>query len=216
MNKVYLKDNDTYLEYFEQNHKIYQNSDLVPSIYEGGYKLWECSYDLLNYIQESVKFSGLNVIELGCGIGLPGLYALLLGANVIFQDYNQEVIQNATIPTIKSNLLRLGHMADYQRAEFMFGSWKCLEPKQCDIILTSETIYNEGNYGDLIGIMVRCLKENGVIIVAAKKFYFGVGGGINQFKDFVAKDKRLKIYGEHVISNGLGNIRGILLINKTI
>ena len=70
------------------------SSDLVPGVYEGGFKVWECSIDLVELlVRDKVEFSGKKVIELGCGHGLPGIHALQEGATVDFQDYNAEVLQ---------------------------------------------------------------------------------------------------------------------------
>ena len=50
------------------------NSDLIPSVYEGGLKIWECSVDLVGYLMESgIGFEGKRVLEIGCGAGLPGI-----------------------------------------------------------------------------------------------------------------------------------------------
>ncbi|RWR87140.1 histidine protein methyltransferase 1 [Cinnamomum micranthum f. kanehirae] len=95
------------------------NSDLVPGKYEGGLKLWEGSLDLVktlyNEIQEGkLSLKGKRVLEfpvygcqLGCGHGLPGIFACLEGAAVIhFQDFNAEVLQCLTIPNVKANLAK--------------------------------------------------------------------------------------------------------------
>ena len=35
-----------------EKSSVEANTDLVPGVYEGGFKIWECSYDLLAYLQE--------------------------------------------------------------------------------------------------------------------------------------------------------------------
>ncbi|KAJ6754567.1 HISTIDINE PROTEIN METHYLTRANSFERASE 1 HOMOLOG-RELATED [Salix purpurea] len=86
------------------------NSDLVPGVYEGGLKLWEGSLDLIKALQAEVQnghlsFSGKRVLELGCGHGLPGIFAFLEGASAVhFQDFNAEVLQSLTIPNVNANL----------------------------------------------------------------------------------------------------------------
>ena len=79
-----------------------RHSDLIPGVYEGGMKVWECALDLVTYLARSgVEFAGHRVLELGCGSGLPGIVALLRGAEeVCFQDYNTEVVQCITIPSV--------------------------------------------------------------------------------------------------------------------
>eukprot|EP01018_Ginkgo_biloba_P032653 Gb_16138 [translate_table: standard] len=86
------------------------NSDLVPGKYEGGLKLWESSVDLVNTLKREIQdgqlsFRGKRVLELGCGHGLPGIFACLKGASVIhFQDFNAEVLRYLTIPNVYANL----------------------------------------------------------------------------------------------------------------
>lgn len=56
--------------------------------YQGGLKVWECSYDLGEYIlSKDIPLKNLRVLDLGCGAGILGIIALLRGAIVHFQDY---------------------------------------------------------------------------------------------------------------------------------
>ena len=52
----------------------------VTGVYEGGLKIWECSIDLAAFVASGVDFQNLNVLELGCGAGLPAIVAGQLGA----------------------------------------------------------------------------------------------------------------------------------------
>lgn len=59
----------------------------------GGLKIWECTYDLVEYLEENsevVNFHNLKALDLGCGAGILGIYAFLKGAFVTFQDYVSE------------------------------------------------------------------------------------------------------------------------------
>ena len=48
---------------------------------QGGLKIWECSEDLARHLHEAAAgLEDRRVCELGCGAGLPGLYALKHGA----------------------------------------------------------------------------------------------------------------------------------------
>lgn len=71
----------------------------------GGHRIWQGCIDLLRYLEENpfpVSASTV-VVELGCGHGLPGCYMLRKGARVYFQDYNEDSLEKATLPTIVVN-----------------------------------------------------------------------------------------------------------------
>ena len=58
-----------------------------------------------------------------------------------------------------------------------------------DVILTSETIYEEVNYYKLLSIFDQLLEPNGLILLAAKIHYFGVGGGLRSFEKNLPESK---------------------------
>ncbi|ORY93431.1 hypothetical protein BCR43DRAFT_496925 [Syncephalastrum racemosum] len=83
------------------------NSDLVRGVYEGGFKTWECSIDLVQFLSQLPRdqITEKRVLELGCGSSLPSLYLLQpeLENHVDVQDYNEHVIRYITIPNILLN-----------------------------------------------------------------------------------------------------------------
>jgi predicted nicotinamide N-methyase len=212
------------------------DSDLVKGVYEGGMKVWECTHDLVNYcLAVEVEFSGLRVLELGCGAGFPGIYAWQGGGKADFQDYNVEVLEHITIPNVALNdylapteearevaaapnpkrrktrtALRATRSAATAaaaavdtppplayRPRFFAGGWGELpsflkqakagheEQGRYDIILTSETIYSIDSQHDLYQALLKCTRPGGVVYVAAKTYYFGVGGGTLSFTQLV-------------------------------
>lgn len=59
-------------------------------VFVGGLKIWECTYDLVEYLidnQDCVTLEGAKVLDLGCGAGILGIFALMNGSHVTFQDY---------------------------------------------------------------------------------------------------------------------------------
>ncbi|KAF8646923.1 hypothetical protein AX16_007015 [Volvariella volvacea WC 439] len=99
-------------------------SDLVPGVYEGGLKTWECSVDLVEYL-EGVRSGSSDkdwrkILEIGCGTAVPSCYLLQQifeqssvsneastgsGAetplySVHLQDYNLSVLQLVTFPNV--------------------------------------------------------------------------------------------------------------------
>ncbi|KAL7630814.1 UNVERIFIED_CONTAM: hypothetical protein RMT77_007490 [Armadillidium vulgare] len=204
-----------------------EKSDLVPDVYEGGYKIWECTWDLLQHIkEEKYDFKNCRVLDLGCGSGILGIATTLQGASeVTFQDYNEDVINRWTIPNVVLNAenidpLMAGDSAkDMLNRKFKFysGDWGSfskdlmLEEVNFDYILTSETIYNKKNYGKLINVFEKFLKPSGLIILASKSYYFGVGGGTLEFINTV---KRSGFLVSSSVCHTKGVQREILIIKK--
>ncbi|KAK1429011.1 hypothetical protein QVD17_11210 [Tagetes erecta] len=85
-------------------------SELIPSKTDGSFKLWDTSFELVNVLKHEIRdaqlsFRGKRVLELGCGYGLPGIFACLKGASVVhFQDSSAENIRTTTIPNVMANL----------------------------------------------------------------------------------------------------------------
>ncbi|KAF7315954.1 hypothetical protein MIND_00112200 [Mycena indigotica] len=88
-------------------------SDLIPGVYEGGLKTWECSLDLVNYLDgvagPSAYFQGKAVLEVGCGTAIPSTYIVsrlfseeppMVETRIHLQDYNTDVIELITFPNI--------------------------------------------------------------------------------------------------------------------
>ncbi|RPD55528.1 hypothetical protein L226DRAFT_537017 [Lentinus tigrinus ALCF2SS1-7] len=92
-------------------------SDLVPGVYEGGLKTWECSLDIVDCLDSiygaeiGSKIRGKRVIELGCGTAIPSMYLLhsVFAADpaqsardvvVHLQDYNGLVLRLVTLPNV--------------------------------------------------------------------------------------------------------------------
>ncbi|XP_049591592.1 histidine protein methyltransferase 1 homolog [Syngnathus scovelli] len=82
-----------------------QRSDLISGVYEGGLKVWECTYDLLEVIEnEGETFGGKAVLDLGCGAGLLGILSLKRTAREVhFQDYNSTVLEQLTMSNVILN-----------------------------------------------------------------------------------------------------------------
>ncbi|KAI3323588.1 hypothetical protein HD806DRAFT_497271 [Xylariaceae sp. AK1471] len=86
------------------------NHDVKTGVYEGGFKSWESSVDLVKVLASSHPFASgtkgfSKIVELGCGTALPSL-ALFQWAmssttsslSFILADYNPTVLQLVTLP----------------------------------------------------------------------------------------------------------------------
>ena len=84
--------NDLEIGYVDNiNVNEMNDSDLISGVYEGGYKIWECTQDLVDYFVEDperIDFAGKVVCDLGCSAGVAGLLSLIKQAKAVhFQDY---------------------------------------------------------------------------------------------------------------------------------
>ncbi|XP_039752856.1 histidine protein methyltransferase 1 homolog isoform X2 [Pararge aegeria] len=203
------------IEFSENKH-----SDLVTGKYEGGLKIWECTYDLIEYFEtypDEINFKDVKVLDLGCGAGILGIYAFTKKAFVTFQDYNKEILEHCTIPNVLLNIEEEEREDEIKRCKFYSGDWASFdelleESEVFDIILTSETIYNQQNYKKLISLFQNRLRDNGNIFVSAKTYYFGVGGGTRQFE---AAIENTNLKSKVVLKRNTGIQREILKINKS-
>ncbi|XWS13272.1 hypothetical protein CRYUN_Cryun36dG0023300 [Craigia yunnanensis] len=88
----------------------FSGSELISSKPDGFLRSWDSSIDLVNVLKHEIRdgqlsFRGKRVLELGCGYGLPGIFACLKGAcTVHFQDLSAETIRCTTIPNVLANL----------------------------------------------------------------------------------------------------------------
>ncbi|CAB0005604.1 unnamed protein product [Nesidiocoris tenuis] len=191
------------------------HSDLLPGVYEGGMKIWESTFDLgellFRKLGESLK--GKTILDLGCGSGILGIIALKQGcASVHFQDYNRDVIVYFTIPNVQLNGDEL-----LPKSQFWSGDWKSYEnvdDSQFDVIITSETIYNPQSYQKLHDVIRKKLKPGGSAYLAGKSYYFGVGGSIKGFMDFVVRENVLQAVSLWSNDEGKGKLNDVICFIK--
>ncbi|KAG9480594.1 histidine protein methyltransferase 1 homolog [Eleutherodactylus coqui] len=214
---------------------ITSNSDLISGVYEGGMKIWECTFDLLRYIEdEDVNLEDKRVLDLGCGAGLLGIVSLKQKAKIVhFQDYNSTVIEEITIPNalvnynsdhvttntdgeprgkrVKKSEVKAGPLS---KCRFFSGEWSHftqlmqnqVPPMKYDVILTSETIYNPTYYGALLDVFQNLLANDGIVYLASKSHYFGVGGGVDLFENFVKESNLFNIRTLKIHDDGLQRV----------
>lgn len=202
-------------ELFDINHQIMTeddtplyNSDLVPNIYEGGFKSWECAYDLVEKL-DCINVSVPSILEMGCGTSLPSCYLFpkISNTTLILSDFNYDVLRLVTVPNLILNWLKpeddfviseeliegfLSFLSERAvNLRFISGSWspqftELVGP--VSLILTSETIYSP----QTLPILTKTLLDlcpKGTILLGAKNIYFGVGGSIVEFLQLLNKYK---------------------------
>ena len=211
-------------------------SDLLPNKYEGGFKVWECARDLLEVMDEMVTRGELQientaVLEAGCGAALPGVLALRLGARLaVLQDFNAAVLESVTMQTLQLN--GLWHRARAGGVRLLSGDWASVDALLCDerrrrapadnsgdsdggfdLVLSADTIYCTAASTRLWQLVRSQLKRpNGVALIAAKSYYFGVGGSTAAFKALVDADGRFACESLRTFDDGASNRREVFAV----
>ncbi|GJQ14782.1 hypothetical protein GpartN1_g6573.t1 [Galdieria partita] len=205
-----IKSSELTSKYFRVNQ---QCQDVISGVYEGGFKLWEGAIDLVEFLDSNGLLGFEQGLELGCGHGLPGIYALQEGVQMDFQDFNLPVITQVLFPNIVVNDCTL----QAANSLFLTGDWSCLFHSQLkekyDLILASEVVYRAELFPLLCSCLEYLLKDSGVAYLSGKCFYFGVGGGTEAFHSFL-DSRKLSCVSVSRIQDGKSNVREILQVKK--
>lgn len=85
-----------------------------------------------------------------------------------------------------------------ERCRFYSGDWsnyvhETRNGPEFDVIVTCETIYNPANNRKILDTLKGKLrKRTGIAYLAAKTYYFGVGGGLREFERIIEADGHLQ------------------------
>ncbi|MEL6456012.1 MAG: methyltransferase domain-containing protein [Cyanobacteria bacterium J06623_5] len=96
-------------------------------------------------------------LELGCGVGLPGIVALSLGMHVIFTDYDATALDFAS-----RNAIAHG----FHNFETLALDWRIPPDFQVPFILAADVIYEERNIPPLIAFIQSVLSPGGQCLLS--------------------------------------------------
>ena len=125
--------------------------DLAPLFSDEwtGSQVWSCSVVLSTFIGQSVEKGEIvlkdkNVVELGAGCGLCGIYAHYLGGKIIATD------QKPMVPLIRRNAEANSITKNFEVRELVWGDHEAVKAlPRSSIVLISDCInpiYGEGSY----------------------------------------------------------------------
>ncbi|MCL6638977.1 MAG: methyltransferase [Firmicutes bacterium] len=131
-----------------------EDEDKVPCWAE----VWPAARGLASYIWENLSFGGERVIELGAGIGLPGVVCGLKGARVTFSDFNPLALEVAAKNAASNGL------ADYS---LLLGDWRCFPRSHSfDYVVGSDIFYDPKLNVHLARVIDSCLPAGGRVLLA--------------------------------------------------
>jgi predicted nicotinamide N-methyase len=136
------------------DREVLLREDVVP---EPPYwaHLWIGARALARSLAEAGGLSGKVVLDLGCGLGLPGLVAAALGAEAWLVDREAAALEFVRA-SARRNRLERTHCVDL---DFVHGALG----RSFDVILGAELVYDPRSYGPLCDFLEGHLAPHGVI-----------------------------------------------------
>ena len=129
-----------------------------PSEFPFWIKLWEAAMVLSQYLAVQSGASGKTLLELGAGLGAPGLAAASAGFDVTLSDYEEIIVDFQRVSAAANNL---------QTIDFILLDWlKPPELPRFDCIVGAEILFRAEFFEPLLNIFRSALQPDGVIYLA--------------------------------------------------
>jgi len=121
-------------------------------------RLWEAALVLSDFIAGLQHAQGATLLELGAGLGAPGLSAAAAGFQVTLSDYEPLILDFEKINAAASKLNNI---------QFTMLDWLAPpEMMQYDVIIGAEILFREEFFEPLLGVLRKALKPDGVVYLA--------------------------------------------------
>ncbi|HMR42570.1 MAG TPA: methyltransferase domain-containing protein [Saprospiraceae bacterium] len=122
--------------------------------------LWHSALALARYLVASgIVQPGMRVTELGCGLGLSGIAAGLLGAELTFTDYMDEALHYARL-NWQQNI-------PDRPAQFVRMDWRQPDPTlAADLILAADVVYEQRAIEPLLHTFKTLARPGGLILLS--------------------------------------------------
>ena len=120
-------------------------------------RIWPSSVALSEYLIHQFfpeKLEGTNVLEIGCGTGLPGVVAAQLGAFTMFSD-----MVPVTLEAVKETC-QLNHIKNFDTCTLDWSE-KIQAKKRYDVVLGCEVFYDEAILADISHVLEQVLAPGG-------------------------------------------------------
>ena len=121
-------------------------------------RLWDAAMVLAYVLGSQKDVAGKKLLELGAGLGAPGLAAATAGYDVTISDYEDIIMDFQRVSAAASGLkgIQLAHL-----------DW--LDPPELgpfDVLIGAEILFREEFFLPLLNIFKKYLKQDGMIFLA--------------------------------------------------
>lgn len=121
-------------------------------------KLWEAAMMLSGIMASMEHDSKRRVLELGAGLGVPGLVAAARGGQVTISDYEPHILDFQRVSAAASGL---------ENIEFRMIDWKNPpEMPRFDMIVGAEILFRDEFFQPLLDVFDRYLAPDGIIYLS--------------------------------------------------
>src|SRR3954447_7372039 len=118
--------------------------------------LWPAARMLAKAVLAEPWPDGWTALEVGCGLGLPGVAALARGLHVVFSDYD------ATAVRFAADNARLNGFTDFE--ELVFDWRHPPDDLRGAVVLASDLTYEARHVEPLVALVERVLKPGGLCL----------------------------------------------------
>jgi methyltransferase-like protein 23 len=124
-----------------------------------GLMLWDSAIALARWIADDGRgVSGKSVLELGAGVGLPGLVAANLGAVVTQTDHDAQALELAGINAALNGICEI---------TVRMGDWFAWDDQnRYDVIIGADIVYDGADHDAVLGLLERLLNPGGRVVLA--------------------------------------------------
>jgi predicted nicotinamide N-methyase len=159
--KVVLEGRTFLMERPGEPDKLLDNPEVIKAFERDEYMpywadLWPAARMLAKAILREDWPAGTEVLELGCGLGLPGIVALSKGLRVTFSDYDATALRFAE---------RNARLNKFENFRLLRLDWRQPPDMQFPLILASDLMYEERNVAPVVGLLQKVLAPGGLCLL---------------------------------------------------
>lgn len=121
--------------------------------------LWDSAQALVRHlVAQPADLKGMDVVELGCGLGLPSIVAAMLGARVLATDFHPDC----------EAFLRRNAAQNGAELDFAPLDWAAVPSGMpaFDLVLASDVLYHAASLPHLVAAASRLCHNDGRILLA--------------------------------------------------
>ncbi|MDY6953898.1 MAG: methyltransferase domain-containing protein [Thermodesulfobacteriota bacterium] len=121
-------------------------------------RIWEASVVLADHLVRLLSEKEMEILEIGAGMGITGLFLGAFGHKVTLTDYEDDALALLRMNVAHNGLKNVSvERLDWNDPE-LTGKY--------DVVCGSELLYDETSLGPIMGLFRECLRPEGAVFLA--------------------------------------------------